>query len=72
MKSENNAIWEAAVLWFLTGEIYEVHRWDDFRWHDVVHTKFHEERFWHSRNIKFTTSKIKVVVVLVLLMTGIS
>jgi hypothetical protein len=43
---------------------------DGLRWDDI-HTKFHEDLFWHSSNIKATTSTIRAVVMLVLLMGGI-
>jgi hypothetical protein len=37
-----------------------------------IYTKFHEDWFRNADNIKVITSPTKVVVVLVLLMTGIS
>jgi hypothetical protein len=48
------------------GMIHEVHNWDGFRWHDI-HTKFHEDWFRHSSNIKVITSTIQKAVALVLL-----
>jgi hypothetical protein len=44
----------AAVLVLLMGVIYEIHCWDGLRWHDK-HTKFHEDWYWHSGNIKVIT-----------------
>jgi hypothetical protein len=40
------------VLLLLMGLIYEAHRWDGLRWHDLCN-KFHEDLFKHSGNIKF-------------------
>jgi hypothetical protein len=45
------------VLVLLMGPSYEVHRGDDLRWHGVQ-TKFHEDWYWYSGNIKVITSKI--------------
>jgi hypothetical protein len=39
------------------GVIYDVHRLDDLRWHEK-RTKFHEDWFKHSGNIKVITSAI--------------
>jgi hypothetical protein len=39
------------VLVLVSGLIYEVHRWDGLRWHDL-HTEFLEDWFRHSGNIK--------------------
>jgi hypothetical protein len=42
------------VLVLLMGVIYEVHHWDDFRWHDIF-ARFYEDWFGHSGNIKVIT-----------------
>jgi hypothetical protein len=47
--------------------IYEVHRWDGLRWHNVL-TKIHKYWLVHSGNIKVITSTIWESAVLVLLM----
>jgi hypothetical protein len=39
------------VLVLLMGMMYEIHRSDNLRCHDI-HTKFHEDWFGHSGNIK--------------------
>jgi hypothetical protein len=52
------------------GVIYELHRWDSLRRHDI-HTKFHEDWFGHSGNIKVIASTIWEAAVLVLLMGAI-
>jgi hypothetical protein len=49
------------------GVIYELHRWDGLKWHDIC-TKFHEDWFRNSGNIKVITSAICETAVLVLLM----
>jgi hypothetical protein len=59
------------VLLLLTGLIYEVYRRDGLRWHGM-HTKFHEDFFGHSSNIKVITRTISEAVVLVLLRRAIS
>jgi hypothetical protein len=69
-KSESTPAWETAVLKLLMREIYEVCRWDGFKWHDVC-TKFHLDRFRHSTNIKVITSTIWEAAMLVLLFGGI-
>jgi hypothetical protein len=38
------------MLILLMGVIYNVHRWDGIRWHDI-HTKSHDDLFGHSRVI---------------------
>jgi hypothetical protein len=58
------------VLVLLMGVIYEVHRSDGLRWHDI-HTKSHDDRFRHSINFKGSTSTVREAVMLVLLMRGI-
>jgi hypothetical protein len=58
---------EAAVLVLLMGVIYEVHRSDELRWHNI-HSKFHEHWFERSGNIKAATSTVLEAAVLVLLM----
>jgi hypothetical protein len=47
-------VYETAVLVLLTGMIYEVHRSDGLKRHDI-RTKFHEDWFGHSGNIKVIT-----------------
>jgi hypothetical protein len=37
------------------GDIYEVHRFDELRWHDT-HTEFHKEWFRHSEVHRHTDS----------------
>jgi hypothetical protein len=59
---------EAAVLVLLMGEIYEVHRWDGFKWHNI-HMTFNDDQFGHWSNIKVTASTIWEAAVL--LMGGI-
>jgi hypothetical protein len=49
------------------GVIYEVSRWYGLKWHDT-RTKFLEDVFGHSGNIKIITSTIWEVSVLVLLL----
>jgi hypothetical protein len=49
------------------GGIYEVRRWDGFMWHDIG-TKFHEDRYRRSRNIKVLPQNILEAAMLVLLM----
>jgi hypothetical protein len=51
----------------LMGMIYDVHRCDGHRRHDI-HTKFHEEWFGHSGNGNVITSTIREAAVFVLLM----
>jgi hypothetical protein len=41
----------------LMGVIYEVRHWNDFRLHDI-RTKFYEDLFGNSDNIKVFTSTI--------------
>jgi hypothetical protein len=60
-------IWETAVLILLMGGIYEISHWNGLRWHDI-HTKFHNDQFRHSSDIKVITSTIWEDAVLVLLM----
>jgi hypothetical protein len=50
------------VLVLLMGVIYEVHRWDGVRWHDI-RTKFQEDWLGHSGNTKAITSTILVLLV---------
>jgi hypothetical protein len=50
--------------------IYEAHRWDILKWHDI-NTKFHEDCLWHSGNMKVIASTIWEAAVLVLLMARI-
>jgi hypothetical protein len=52
------------------GVMYEVRRSDDLRWNNI-HTRFHEDQFKHSRNIKAITSPMLESVALVLLVEGI-
>jgi hypothetical protein len=68
MKSIKQYNWGAgaAVLILLMGVIYELHRWDGLRSYDL-NTKFHEDWFGHSGNIKVITSTIWEAAVLVLL-----
>jgi hypothetical protein len=70
IKVITSTIWETAVLVLLMGRIYDVRRWDDFRWHDI-NTKFHNDRFRNSSNNKDNTWTIGEAVVSVLLMEGI-
>jgi hypothetical protein len=61
--------WEAVVLVLLMKGIYDVRRWDGYRWHDI-HTKCYDDQFRHLNNIKGITSTILQAVVLVLLTEG--
>jgi hypothetical protein len=54
------------VLVLLMGFIYEVHRRDGLRWHNI-RTTSHDERFRHSSNIKGIISTITEAMGLVLL-----
>jgi uncharacterized membrane protein YvlD (DUF360 family) len=63
-------ILETAMSVLLMGAIYELHKWDGLRWHNI-HTKFHNDRFKHSSNIKGIASIIWEAIVLALLMSGI-
>jgi hypothetical protein len=58
------------MLVLLMGGIYEVRHSGGLSWHDM-RTKFHDDRFMHSSNIKVITSRIWEVAVLVLLVGGI-
>jgi hypothetical protein len=69
MKSLNNTILEDTVLVILTRLIYEVHCWDDFRWHDMLKT-LHGNWYGHSGNIWVNTLTIWGVSVLVSLVRG--
>jgi hypothetical protein len=50
--------------------ISEVRHWGGLRWHDT-HTKFHDDRFRNSGNIKVITTAVWEAAMLVLLVTGI-
>jgi hypothetical protein len=59
MKSIRNTIWDTTVLVLVMGVIYEVHRWDSLRRHDIdVRIKSHEDWFRHSGNIKVIASTL--------------
>jgi hypothetical protein len=47
-------LWEAIVLVWLMGRIYEVHHWDSPRWH----TKFREDWIRNSCTMKVITSSV--------------
>jgi hypothetical protein len=66
-------VWEPAVLVLLMGRIYDVHvrRWDGLRRYDIQ-TKFHDNWFRHSSDIKGITSAIWEAAVLALLIRGIN
>jgi hypothetical protein len=70
IKVITSTIWEAAMLVFLMGGIYEEYRWDDLRRQDI-HTRFHDYRFWLSSNIRVITSTIWEAPMLVLLRGGV-
>jgi hypothetical protein len=55
------------VLVFLMGVICEVDYSVGLRYRDIC-TKFHEDWFSHSRNIKVNTSTVRDAIVLVVLM----
>jgi hypothetical protein len=55
--NETKKNWEAAVLLLLIERIYEVHRRDGLRWHDI-HKTFHEDWFGNSGNINVITSTV--------------
>jgi hypothetical protein len=57
---------ETAVLVLPMGVIYGVHRCNGLGWDDI-HTKFHEDSFGHSVNIKIITSTFWGAVIMVLL-----
>jgi hypothetical protein len=57
-------------LVLLMEEIYAVCHWDDLRWHDI-RTKFLDDQFRFSINIKVITSTMWEVEILVWLMGGI-
>jgi hypothetical protein len=57
---------EASVLVLQMGEIYEARRWDGLRWHDI-HTKFHDDLFRNSSNIKGITLILEAVVSVLLI-----
>jgi hypothetical protein len=44
------------MLVLLMREIYELCHWDGLRWHDI-HTKFREDWFRNSGNIKVLTQQ---------------
>jgi hypothetical protein len=44
------------MLVLLMGGIYEVSRWDGFMWYDIS-TKFHEDWYRRSSNIKVMPQK---------------
>jgi hypothetical protein len=52
-----NTILGVTEFVLLMAVIYEVHRRDDPRWHDI-HTNSHDDQFRHSRNIMGKTSTI--------------
>jgi hypothetical protein len=56
-KSVKRYNFKAAVLVLLMEWINEVRLLDDLGWHHI-HTKFHDDRFGLSGNIKVTTSII--------------
>jgi hypothetical protein len=68
MKLLKRIIWELAVLVLLIWVIYKVNPWDGFGLHDMF-TKFHEDCFRNSANIKGVPSKIWEAAVLALLIT---
>jgi hypothetical protein len=55
------------VIYEVRSMKYEVHNWDYLRWHNI-RTKFHEDMFGNSGNIKVFPSTIWEVIVLVFLM----
>lgn len=50
----------------MKGKIYNIRRWNGFRWHDLC-TKFHDDRLRHLSNITVITATIWEAVMFVLL-----